>query len=182
MPVRRIEVRSLGILLLLLSTVFPCLAAEKGTVASDFSGNWKLDADQSTANKRDLHASNILITAYGDRLQFDFMKGENVLNRDTFILDGLYYPAYSTRVVSKAFEAAKLETRTELVVRTRAILTVDGTMEYTETSTWSLSSDRKNLINKMTDGKLRVYVKQPPVNEPAHRESATTRGTSPQIN
>jgi hypothetical protein len=157
-------VRTLGVAFMLFCMAFCSFAAENSTVAPPgFIGNWKLDLLHSTANRRDLRASNVIITAYGDKLQFDFVAGENVLNRDVFTLDGLYYPAYSTRVISKAFEAAKLETRSELVVRTRAILNVDGTLEYQETNTWSLSPDGKSLINKMTDGKLRVYVKQAPL-------------------
>jgi hypothetical protein len=161
--------RALSVVLLLICIALPSFAAESSTVAPpSFTGNWKLDPIHSTADRRDLRASNVLITSYGNTLQIDFIAGGDILNRDIFTLDGMYYPSYYTRTISRAFVAAKMENKSELVVQTRALLDVSGTQEYAQTDTWSVSPDGKTLTNRMTDGKLRVYIKQAPVVEPTN--------------
>jgi hypothetical protein len=165
--------RTMAVLSLVLSTVV-CFAVQKSAAVPNFAGTWKLDLIHSTAGPEYLQASSIVVTPYdtgSDRkLQFEFMGGEKLLSRAVYTLDGREYPTYSNRKVAKAYVSARIN-KSALVVRTRTVLDLDDTQEYTETSTWSVSSDGKVLTDKTTDGKLVCYVKQADPDQPEQSSS-----------
>lgn len=150
------------VLAFLLSSTLVCFAVKKETVAPpQFGGTWKLDPIHSTVNIKDMQASTVVITPFGDKLEFDFLGGEKLIGRETYTLDGVTHDSYTGRQVNRSFISAWMNKKSELIVRTRNILDLDDTQEYTDTDTWSVSPDGKTLTDRMTDGKLLIYQKQP---------------------
>lgn len=144
-------------LLLFCSVAATC--AQKPAVPA-ISGTWNLDLIHSTADPQPSFGTQLVITRYGNnKLQFEFLQEKKPLARNVYTLDGREYPSYYN-TNERAFVSAKVNNKSELVVRTRSILDIDGTQEFTETDTWSLSRDGKTLVDKTDDGKVRVYVKQ----------------------
>lgn len=131
----------------------------------DLTGYWKLDVIHSTAAPADMQASQVVISEFGNRLEFEFRAGHKVVSREYFTTDGIERPRYRSRLET-ASAKAKFE-KDQLVIVTRSALDNEGLQQYTETDRWFLSKDGKVLTNKMTDGKLRIYEKgKPPEPEP----------------
>jgi len=149
------------VVVLLLATLSFAGERKKPAAVSipDLSGNWRLDPVHSTARPVYLQANQIIIKLFGRQYQFEFRGGHKLLARDIYAVDGRERPSYNTRL-AKGFVSAKVE-KEQLLVTTRAALDPEGNQTFIETERWSLSPDKKTLTNKMSDGKLRIYQKQP---------------------
>jgi len=148
------------VVVVLLLAVFS-FAGDKRSSAPlpELNGTWRLDPVHSTAHPRYLLSNQIIIRQFGRQYQFEFRAGHKLLARDVYAVDGKEHPGYSNKL-SNGFVTAKVE-KEQLLVTTRAAMDPDGTQTFSETERWFLSPDKKTLTNKMSDGKLRLYQKQP---------------------
>jgi hypothetical protein len=124
----------------------------------DLSGSWRLNRERSTGPWVPKAATALEITQRGDEIKFVYFSAETRTGSEAFLADGLERDRYSTRI-ERAFAKAQWH-GDELVIITRHTLDQFGYQTYSETDTWTLSTDRKTLTNKLSDGSVLVYEKQ----------------------
>jgi hypothetical protein len=151
--------RVLIVLWLLASAV--AFAASKPAKAApvDLSGTWKLDALKSTFKTGGRAANKVVITQGDQEIQFDYYAGEKSLGSDVFNLNGTERSRSATRIERTYSRVSFAKNKKELVITTRGVLDIEGTQQYTDTETWTLSPDGKTLTNNTRDGNLFVFLK-----------------------
>jgi hypothetical protein len=136
------------------------LVAAAAAAQSDFSGTWKLDRDLTTADMRWDKTDTVVVSQSGEELRFEYSDRDGrPIGTNTFTTDNVERPWYKNRM-ERAWARVHWQ-QARLVVESHVNLDFQGYQYYNGLETWELSPDGKTLINRLRDGKVIVYQRQP---------------------
>jgi hypothetical protein len=149
--------KTMGCILLAVVLLVPALLAQKA--APDLSGRWMLAGSNRAWDALKTAETHLIISQSGEEIRLDRYSGEKLLSSETFVADGKERKRYATRTTTAYTKAQWV--KGGFVITTRTVLDPQGTQSYAETDKWFLIDGGLKLQNKLSDGTMLLYSKQP---------------------